>query len=238
MKFYTHSNGEKTAYHTQDGDGIGVFYLPVYGSYMEAERAVRYKEIFAAEGIPFTGLDWQGFGQSSGEPEVRGITRHWASQALDIFDNCTTGKQIVLGVSMGGWLAVLLAQLRPERVAGVVGICPGFGVNLGPKSSELYGVYRVCDLDNTAGFDFDVDTDGGFTHVTQNIEGVKCPVRLYHAYTDERVKWQSSKSLFEHLPEDCDATLFYTRSGDHALKRDMDYQKTLEFIKELREIKH
>lgn len=89
-------------------------------------------------------------------------------------------------------------------------------------------------MDDTRGFDFGV-VDEQYNYVVEKID-IHCPVRLYHAYTDEVVKWQTPLSLLENLPESCDARLLYARSGTHKLSRDIDYRNILKFVKELREM--
>lgn len=232
IHFFDHANGEKTAYQQTQDEGIGVFCVGGHRSTMDRPRYPRYRDMLAEKDIGFTWFDWQGFGQSSGEREVEGLIRHWGSQMLDIFDNCTSGKQIVMGISMGGWLMHLLALHRPERVAGLVGVCPGFGLGLCEKSAKHYGVTRVCTLeDENKGFDYD-DNGGKHAQVLSAID-VHCPVRLYHSYTDETVGWQVSQTALSHLPENCDAKLLMTRGGAHKMDREQDFETIINLVEEL-----
>lgn len=134
---------------------------------------------------------------------------------------------------MGAWVSCVLAMMRPERVSGIVGVCPGFGTELYHLITKEYGTAGVRSSGNSCGFNFDV-VGNDYTYITSPVD-VSCPVRLYHAYTDEVVKWQTSQSLLNNLPEDCDAKLIYTRSGNHAMSRDEDFEVILALVRELRQ---
>lgn len=84
-------------------------------------------EVLAAHlrrrGVPFTRFDYRGCGLSSGAFQDGTIGR-WLEDALSILDEVCVGKQVIVGSSMGGWMALLLAKARPERVAGLLLLAP------------------------------------------------------------------------------------------------------------------
>jgi pimeloyl-ACP methyl ester carboxylesterase len=119
--FLTTPQGRRIAYHRSPGDGPGVVFLGGFRSDMTGTKAMFLEDRARAEGRAFLRLDYSGHGASSGAFED-GCIGDWAEDALAAFDALTTGPQIVVGSSMGGWIALLLARARTERVAGLVGI--------------------------------------------------------------------------------------------------------------------
>ncbi|MGB1540058.1 MAG: alpha/beta fold hydrolase, partial [Rickettsiales bacterium] len=122
---------DKIAYHHVEGTEPGVLFLGGFMSDMEGGKATAMEAFATEQGWQFTRMDYGGHGQSSGT-FAEGTIGLWLSHALAVFDKVTSGKQVLVGSSMGGWMMLLLALARPERVAGIVGIAsaPDFTENL------------------------------------------------------------------------------------------------------------
>ena len=105
------------------GHGANVLFCGGFHSEMAGNKASALDAFSAARGVGYTRFDYQGHGRSSGQFEEGGIGL-WFEDALAILDRVATGPQLVVGSSMGAWIALLLARARPERVKALVLIAP------------------------------------------------------------------------------------------------------------------
>lgn len=120
-QFLTTAEGRRIAYHQTPGAGPGVVFLGGYRSDMTGTKALHLEAWAKARGRAFLRFDYSGHGKSSGAFEEGGIGA-WSRDAMAVISALTTGPQVLVGSSMGGWIALLVARALPERVAGLVGI--------------------------------------------------------------------------------------------------------------------
>lgn len=113
--------GRTIAYEVVPGQGPGVVFLGGFRSDMTGTKAQFLADWAMRTGRGFVRFDYSGHGQSSGD-FLDGSIGDWFQDALDVVEGLTKGKQVLIGSSMGGWIALLLARQIPERVAGLVGI--------------------------------------------------------------------------------------------------------------------
>ena len=113
--------GHRLAYHAMAGRGPGVVFLGGFRSDMTGTKAMALEDWARASGRAFLKLDYSGHGQSGGTFEG-GSIGDWYADALAVIDAATEGPQVLVGSSMGGWIALLMARDRPTRVAGLVTI--------------------------------------------------------------------------------------------------------------------
>jgi pimeloyl-ACP methyl ester carboxylesterase len=118
----TTPEGRRIAYHLTHGAGPGVMFLGGFRSDMTGTKAVFLENWAKAAGRGYLRFDYSGHGASSGRFEDLCIG-DWLADSIAALD-LTAGPQVLVGSSMGGWLALLLARARPERVAGLVLIAP------------------------------------------------------------------------------------------------------------------
>ena len=113
----------RLAYQRQvtDKSKPGIIFLGGYASDMQGTKAVFLSERCAEHSISFTRFDYRGCGQSPGS-FTDGTIGAWLEDSLAVFDRLTQGMQIIIGSSMGGWLGLLLAKARPERVKALIGV--------------------------------------------------------------------------------------------------------------------
>ena len=111
--------GRRLAYHATPGAEPGVVFLGGFKSDMEGTKALWLEDRARAQGRGFVRFDYSGHGQSSGA-FAEGCIGDWAEDARAVLEALTEGPQILVGSSMGGWIALLLARACPERVAGLV----------------------------------------------------------------------------------------------------------------------
>ncbi len=120
-KFLTTQTGRKIAYHQTKGTAPGVVFLGGFKSDMDGTKAVYLEDWAKAQGRAFLRFDYSGHGISS-EEFTDGCIGDWAQDAQDVIETLTDGPQILVGSSMGGWIALLMAKRIPERIKGLVGI--------------------------------------------------------------------------------------------------------------------
>ena len=113
--------GRRIAHALTRGAGPGVVFLCGFHSDMTGTKAQFLEERARARGRAFLRFDYTGHGASSGE-FAAGCIGDWARDAAETIAALTEGPQVLVGSSMGGWIALLLAREMPERVAGLVGI--------------------------------------------------------------------------------------------------------------------
>lgn len=117
----TTPQGRRIAYHLTPGRGPGIVFLGGFRSDMTGTKALFLQDWARAQGRAFLRFDYSGHGVSSGD-FLDGCIGDWAEDALAALDALTEGPQVLVGSSMGGWIALLTARARPDRLAGLVGI--------------------------------------------------------------------------------------------------------------------
>jgi pimeloyl-ACP methyl ester carboxylesterase len=117
----TTPQGRRIAYHQTAGQGPGVVFLGGFKSDMQGTKAVYLQDWAERNGRAFLRFDYSGHGQSS-EDFLDGAIGDWFEDAQAAVTALTEGPQVLVGSSMGGWIALLLARAVPDRVAGLVGI--------------------------------------------------------------------------------------------------------------------
>jgi pimeloyl-ACP methyl ester carboxylesterase len=206
-----------------------VMFLGGYFSDMTGTKAQFLATECAGQGRGYTRFDYSGHGQSEGRFR-EGCIGDWYCDALAVFDQCTTGKQILVGSSMGGWLALKLALERPDRVAAVVGVAaaPVFTEDL---------VWDLLSADDRArmereGYLFGTGAEPlVYTHKLV-VEGrqhlllrkqlpLQCPVRLLQGQKDDAVPWQTAQAIQRQMTHD-NVQIIFIPEGDHRLSQPQD----------------
>jgi pimeloyl-ACP methyl ester carboxylesterase len=234
-QFFLPAPGQpRLAYLSRPGaGGPGLFWLGGYRSDMRGSKA-SFLDTYAAErGRACLRFDYSGHGESEGE-FTDGTIGLWAEQACAIFRALTRGPQIVIGSSMGGWIALLLARAlallgETDRLAGMILIAPApdFSEDLiWPHLPQLVrdalardGVWRDEQNIFTQAF-FE---DGRRNAVLGGEIRTFCPVHILQGMRDDAVPWRHALKLLEHLAAD-PAILTLIRDGDHRLSRPRDLE--------------
>lgn len=242
---YLTVQGVKLAYHHTSGRGPGIMFCNGFTSDMTSTKAVALERWALSEGLSFTRFDYSGHGASS-EDFFDGTIGIWHADSLAIFDHVTSQKQIIVGSSMGGWMMVLLALARRERVVGLVGIAaaPDFTEDLvwdtldeeqrqkliqtGLLSLPCTDPQETEPLTVT----YALITEGRHHLVLRKAIPLTCPVRLLHGMRDTDVPWQTSIRLLDALDStDCSVTLI--KDGTHRLSREQDIQCLTQTVADL-----
>jgi pimeloyl-ACP methyl ester carboxylesterase len=227
--------GRQIAWRQRAGNTPGVVFLGGFASDMTGTKAEFLDTYCAARGQAFLRLDYSGHGASSGQ-FVDGTIGVWTQDALAVLDEVTTGPQILVGSSMGGWIALLLARSRPERLAGFVGIAaaPDFTEDLmwadfddDIKAQIMNeGVYMEPSdySDEPTPITRALIEDGRNQLVLRAPLCLPVPVRLIQGMQDPEVPWQTAVKLAEHIDGD-DIDVLLRKSGDHRMSEEADLQQ-------------
>ncbi len=219
------------------GGSPGLVWLGGYRSDMEGTKAQALSAWAAARGLACTRHDYSGHGESGGA-FMDGTISRWLAESLAVFDRFTTGPQILVGSSMGGWIALRMVQElarrgEAERVAGLLLIAPAPDFTIELMEPELTESQK-SDLAEK-GFiavpsDYSDDPyiytralfeDGRLNRVLDGVIDTHCPVHILQGMADPDVPYTHAERLLEHLPAD-DVTLTLVRDGDHRLSRPQD----------------
>ena len=197
------------AYRLRNGGRPTLVFLPGYESDMEGTKALALDAFAERRGLAMLRLDYSGTGSSRGRFED-GTLAAWLGEAVAAIDELTEGLLVVIGSSMGGWIALHLALLRPERVAALVGIAaaPDF-TNWGfadADAAEQQGIAR--------GF-----WESGQRLLLLDSEiAIDCAVRLLHGERDEDVPLEIAFRLMRAL-RSADVQLTTLKGGGHRLSK-------------------
>ena len=131
MPYFINKLKQRIAYKTVKGRGLGIIFIHGLNSDMNGEKALTVEKYARKHKMNFVRFDCRGHGNSDGKFEDFTIS-DWKKDLVNVIDNLTRGPQILIGSSMGGWLMMLAARVRPLRVKGMIGLAatPDFGDNL------------------------------------------------------------------------------------------------------------
>ena len=234
-------NNEMLAYYFNDlKSDTTIFFFGGYSSDMTGTKATALNNWTESNGINYLRFDYSGHGESSGDFS-KGTLSKWLGEAEFFFEKFKSKKNIIIGSSMGGWIALLTA-LKNIDVNGIIGIAsaPDFTKNEWDKLSETekeefksngsilfpdddYGDYEVF-------YEFVKD---GFQHeILNDAIKITCPVRLLHGKLDKVIAYNVSERIIEQLSTS-DKSLTIIEDGDHNLSRQEDLEILFTKIKEL-----
>ena len=224
----TREEGEIIAYHSTPGKSPGVVFLTGFLSDMNGDKALYLEKFCQNKGQAFLRFDYTGHGESSGD-FLDGCISDWAGDATFALDQLTKGPQILIGSSMGGWIILLMALARPDRVAGLIGLAaaPDFTEDLIWESfteeqrNALENEARVVIGNNyDDGQDYIITQklieDGRKQLLLRNKIALNCPVRLIHGLQDRDVPWITSQKISECIQSQ-DVETIFIKNGNHRL---------------------
>jgi pimeloyl-ACP methyl ester carboxylesterase len=228
--------GRSIAYRLRSGQEPTLVFLPGYASDMEGTKAVALDTFAKLRGQAMLRLDYSGTGSSSGRFED-GTFGMWLEEALAGVDQLTRGPLVLIGSSMGGWIALHLVLLRSERVRALVGIAaaPDFtewGFT-GEQKAELQTRGRI-EEPNPYGpepqlFTRDFWDSGQQLQLLDREIAIDCPVRLVHGERDEDVPLDVAFRTMRRL-RSSDVQLLTLKGGGHRLSEPREIDAILRII--------
>ncbi|MEZ5917668.1 MAG: alpha/beta hydrolase [Parvularculaceae bacterium] len=222
------------------GDGAGaarpgVIWLGGFKSDMTGTKAQALADWAASSGRAFLRFDYTGHGASDGRFEDGAIS-DWAGDAAAALDALTSGPQILVGSSMGGWIAALLALARPERIAGVVFVAPAPDFTeelMWPAMGEDARAALMRDgyIEEPSEYSDEptiitrrLIEDGRANGVLGRALDFNFPVRIIQGMADPDVPWRHAVRFAEAINGD-DVIVTLIKSGDHRLSTPADIER-------------
>jgi pimeloyl-ACP methyl ester carboxylesterase len=239
----TRDEGATIAYHRRSGKTPGIVFLGGFNSDMTGAKAQALDAFCAGTGRAFLRFDYFAHGASSGDFAEATIGR-FLDDTLAVIDRLTEGKLVLVGSSIGGWLMLLAARERLERIHALVGIAAA------PDATEdlmwqrlpfdarealiAQGSVRIPSKYSAAGYLITrkLIEEARARLVLRTPLDLRCPIRLLHGMADPDVPWQTSLALIEHVAGS-DVRVTLIKDGDHRLSRPSDLELLLQTLKSL-----
>ena len=239
----------RIAVRIREGRSPGLFWLGGFKSDMLGTKAVALDAWAAEHQRAFIRFDYSGHGESGGD-FVDGNIGRWLEESLAVFGRFCEGPQVVIGSSMGGWMALLLARELARHpssrasLAGLVLIAPapdfteelmwkGFSPDI-RSQIETSGVWlRPSEYGDPYPITRNLIEEGRKHLLLGNAIEVGCPVHILQGARDPDVPWKHAFALAHRLPAD-DLVLTMIQDGDHRLSRPQDIARILAAVAEMR----
>jgi pimeloyl-ACP methyl ester carboxylesterase len=235
------------------GRAPGLFWLGGFKSDMQGTKAQALDAWAQAQGRALTRFDYSGHGESGGR-FTDGTIGGWLEESLAVFDACCEGPQVVIGSSMGGWLALLLGRELARRgapaaahptpqVAALVLIAPAVDFTealmwrrFSPeiqRQIERAGAWERPSRYGEAPYPITraLIEEGRRHLLLDGLIETGCPVRILQGVQDPDVPWQHAVDLTARLAQD-DVVLTLVKDGDHRLSRPEDLERMLAAVAE------
>jgi pimeloyl-ACP methyl ester carboxylesterase len=235
-------DGEGLAWRRVDGAGPTTVWLGGYRSDMAGTKAQALADWAARAGRAFLRFDYFGHGESSGAFEAGTISR-WREDALAAMDELTEGPLVLVGSSMGGWIACLAAMAWPERVRALVLIAPapdftekliGSSLDESARSdiAETGVWYRPSPYGDPDPITRELMEDGARWSILPGPVNIAAPVRILQGGADDAVPWTHALELANAI-KGRDVVFTLIRDGDHRLSRPADIARLVQAIEEV-----
>jgi pimeloyl-ACP methyl ester carboxylesterase len=218
-------NERRIAYRLRPGPSPALVFFPGYASDMEGAKALALDAFAERRGFGMLRFDYSGTGSSDGAFEV-GTLASWLEESLAAVDQLTEGPLILVGSSMGGWLALHVALLRSERVHALVGIAAA------PDFTE-WG-FSDAQAAEKAGISRSFWESGQRLRLLDRKLAIDCPVRLLHGELDPDVPLDVAFRTLRQL-RSADVQLTVIKGGGHRLSEPHEIETILRTVGELLE---
>lgn len=237
------SDGSAIAYRTQAGKKPTVVFIHGFGSTMTGIKATAIGDFCRERGQAFVCFDLYGCGSSEGRFE-EGTVDRWLVNVLNVIDRLVEGPLVLVGSSMGGWLALLATLRRRARVVGMMGLAaaPDFTeVELWPRLSDeqkrrLWADKRIQLPKGHEEGEWTLTRDliesGRNNLLLGDTINISCPVRLIHGKKDEDIPWKTALELQDYLLSD-DVEVTLLKESGHRLSEPDDIVRILETLESL-----
>lgn len=238
------SRQRRIAVRARAGGAPGLFWMSGFKSDMQGTKALELDAWAEAHGRACVRFDYSGHGESGGD-FIDGTIGRWLEESVAVFETFGEGPQVVIGSSMGGWMALLLARelrRRGRSLAGLVLIAPapdfteelmwkGFSPEV-REEIESKGMWlRPSEYGEPYPITRQLIEEGRKHLLLGGSIDVGCPVRILQGAKDPDVPWQHAFALAHRLPSD-DVVLTMIQDGDHRLSRPQDIARMLAAVAE------
>ncbi|MBS0362191.1 MAG: alpha/beta hydrolase [Proteobacteria bacterium] len=237
-------DGEWLAWRRVLGEGPTLVWLGGFRSDMAGTKAQALADWALANGRAYLRFDYLGHGESSGDFQAKGTITRWREDTLAVIDDLTEGPLVLIGSSMGGWIACLAAMARLDRVAAMALIAPAPDFTeklMGPEIPEhgradlaANGVwFRPSDYGDPYPITRQLLEDGArWSILGSEPVPIEVPVRILQGGEDPDVPWRHALELALALKGQ-DVVFSLIKDGDHRLSRPQDIERMLGVVSEL-----
>jgi pimeloyl-ACP methyl ester carboxylesterase len=242
------SEARRIAVRTRAGGAPGLFWLGGFKSDMQGTKAIALDAWAAEHHRACVRFDYSGHGESGGA-FIDGTIGRWLEESVAVFEQFCQGPQVVIGSSMGGWMALLLARELLKRPAGLMSLAglvliapaPDFTEELmwkgfSPEARhdiETKGVWlRPSEYGEPYPITRTLIEEGRRHLLLGSAIEVGCPIRILQGAQDPDVPWKHAFALAHRLPVD-DVVLTVIQDGDHRLSRPQDIARMLAAVAEI-----
>jgi pimeloyl-ACP methyl ester carboxylesterase len=234
-------DGATLAWRRVQGRGPTVVWLGGFRSDMAGTKAQALADWALAEGRAYLRFDYFGHGESDGDFREGTITR-WREDALAVLDELTRGEVVLVGSSMGGWIACLAAAVRAARVKAMVLVAPApdFTEKLmapeippeGRRALREDGVWlRPSEYGDPYPITAALLEDGARWSILPGPIPIEAPVRILQGGEDPDVPWRHALELARAIKGD-DVVFTLVKDGDHRLSRPQDIARLIAAVGE------
>lgn len=238
--------GRRLAYrYAAPKTGLTYVWLSGFKSDMTGTKVTVLEDWAKSDGHGFLAFDYSGHGVSGGDFED-GTISAWREDALAAIEGLTIGRLVLVGSSMGGWMALLAALALKMRVAAMVLIAPApdftqklmwpeFSPEQQAEILEQGRTLRPSDYGDPYAITRDLIEDGKQWALLDDAIDLTCPIRILQGMQDPDVPWRHAFKLVEALTSD-ELVFTLIKDGDHRLSRDQDIARLVSTCGELAEL--
>lgn len=226
----------------------GLFWLGGFNSDMRGTKALALDAWAAEQERACVRFDYSGHGESEGQ-FADGTIGRWLEESVAVFERFCRGPQVVIGSSMGGWMALLLARelarrgIQTASLAGLVLIAPapdftealmwkGFSAEVREEIMTKGVWHRPSQYGDPYPITRALIEEGRNHLLLGSKIDVGCPIRILQGAQDPDVPWQHAFTLAQRLPAD-DVVLTMIQDGDHRLSRPQDISRIMAAVAEI-----
>ena len=245
MSFYKNKQNHKIAYKSLKGRGLGIIFIHGLNSDMNGAKALTVEKYARKNNLNFIRFDCRGHGKSYGRFEEFTIS-DWRKDLLNIIDYVARGPQILIGSSMGGWLMMLAAKARPQRIKGMIGLAaaPDFGKDLynalnkkNKKEITTKGITKY----SSYGFSYYLTKkffiEAEKNRVLNNSFRFTKPLVLIHGLKDNVVEKDVPRKILKKVTGK-NINIIYLKESDHRLSSETDLKMITQSIDYIQNLKN
>ena len=229
----------KIAYkHYKGKSKIGFLFFSGFNSDMMGTKAIRLYNWCKKNKYQCTLFDYSGHGKSS-EKFIDSSITEWIEDSNEVLNKVTSAPQILIGSSMGGWIAIKIGLLNPKKTKGIITIAaaPDFTKRLWKNELSLKQKKDIIkngfitipsEYDNEGYIITKKNIDAGNKNLilTAKTLEIKHPLRLIHGDKDKAVSWKESLKIFNKC-KSLNAELIIIKNGDHRLSNNKQLEKII-----------
>ena len=232
--------------HYKNKSKFSILFCPGFNSDMFGKKAQEILSWCKNKKIECVLFDYSGHGKSSGNIKILGI-KDWISDTQLILKSVITKPTIVIGSSMGGWIALRVGIQNPKKIIGLIGIAsaPDFTENLWHNilnkkqkmDIKYFGHTFISSKYNPQGYVISkkLIEDGKKSLLMKNkYINLKCPVKLIHGNLDEEGNIQNSFDILDKIRSN-KAELTVIKNGDHRLSKPENLKTIINVLQNLKD---